>query len=132
MNKKIIRIFISVCFILVMTATTAFASSKSRYFHYNISDRDRIVEHCDVSHKNAYLTGHVNVVRTDGTYTLELNDVNFQGYKADASEYSYSYEFYNDDHSKLYLYILRNGEDIGSIHFLVSSTGHLRKVYHNY
>ena len=116
-----------------MTTTTAFASSShSRYFHYNISDRDRIVEHCDISHKNAYLTGHVNVVRTGSTYTLELKDVNFQGYKANASQYSYSYEYYDDEHRKLYLYILRNGKDIGSINFLLSSTGHLREVYHNY
>lgn len=134
MNKKIIRVFISVYFILAMTTTTAFASSS--HFIWHLTSQDRLVHH-SVSNSNAIINGTVTIKRNyeEGgkPYIIELSNILIRGKNVDASEYDYGiYYWDDDDKDTVELSLARGNDDIGYIRFHVSPKGKLNVTHHNY
>ena len=134
MNKKTIRIFIAVCLMLAMTSSTAFAkASHSHFFHCYVTSQDRVEKRSGQNPK-CRISGHVVVSYSNeySQYEVDLHDINFERMNGDTSTYDYVTEYYDDDdHNRLYVYIVKDGKDVGYLYYRVTSNGRLKRSYHH-
>lgn len=139
MNKKAMRIFIAVCLMLVLTTSTAFASTKVytrtlRYNIYNNGHYDYIVQHAQEGKTGVYVKGTVKVTYDTKTKDsiLELTDLTFTGDNAD----KYYYRVKAMDRPGHIQIVIGNSwqgiEEIGYLNLYESSTGRFNQSCHNY
>lgn len=138
MNKKLFRIFIVVCLMLGMTATTAFAKTRditrtTHYYIYNNGHHDYIVDKNIDGKSGALVT-----VKSKYTYdsknredTIKLSSVEatITGYNAD----KYYCETKQLSSKNVHLILESDDREIGYIRvYITSGHGNLKTYCNNY